>query len=455
MHTIQHHSRGQSILETLIALSVLLLGLSAIIIVAFQNQSGVVYTQLNSKATYLAKIMLEETRAAAENNFSAITSSSSTENIFLKEIVVQNISDNKKQVTSRVSWTTDPLRPQNVELVTIITNWKIVAGDDGTGPGSSPSGNWANPKTLGTTDLGPGNEGTDIDIKNLVIFMTAKASAAAKDDFFSIDVSNPNSPTKLASINTGAGLESISIRGNYAYVAGKGTSQLQVIDVSNPSNPTLVANKSMQGVSEDGKSVFALDEIVLIGSLQSSGNELQIFSISNPLNPTFINSIEIGSDVNDIYVDNGRAYVASSKTTGEISIYDISNPSSPQLLTTINDQGTEPGLTTFAKDPFTLFVGIGNDFVIYDITNPQSPNLLSRLNAGGVINDIFIIDYLAFIGTGDSNKEFQIINVETYNNPYVYSTLNFPQMGTGIVYRNNIAYMSVRSNDALRIITSQ
>ncbi len=444
--------RGQSMLEVLISLAIVLISITAIVSVAFQNQSSSTYTQLNSTALYLAQRSLEDVRSAAKNNFSALASSSSTEDIFLKEIVVENISDSKKRITSRITWKTDPLRPQKVEFVTILTNWKSVASDGGSGPGGTPTGNWASPRTLGTTDLGPGNEGTDIWIKDTTVFMTAAASSPAKDDFFSFDVSNPNAPIKLASINTGAGLRSLSIKGNYAYVANQGTSQLQIIDISNPSNPVLVKSMSMQNVSEEGRSVFATEGLVFIGSKQSSGNEVQIFNISNPLNPGFVSSIETSADINDVYVYDNRAYIASQKSTGAITVYNVSNPSFPQQLSIIDF--ADAGLSVFAKDPFTLFSGIGNDFNIYNMTNPQSPVLVSTIDVGNVINDIYVVDYLAFLATGDSNKEFQIVNVANYSNPYIYATLNFPQMGTGIAYRNNIVYMSVRSNDALRIITS-
>ena len=36
-----------------------------------------------------------------------------------------------------------------------------------------------------------------------------------------------------------------------------------------------------------------------------------------------------------------------------------------------------------------------------------------------------------------------------------YASLNYPQIGSGIDFDNNLVFMTARSNDALRIITSQ
>ena len=64
-------------------------------------------------------------------------------------------------------------------------------------------------------------------------------------------------------------------------------------------------------------------------------------------------------------------------------------------------------------------------------------------------------DYLAFAGVNNSSKELQIVNINDYANPYLYSYINFPQVVTGIDYQDNFVYSSVRSNNGVRIITSR
>ncbi|GAH25486.1 unnamed protein product, partial [marine sediment metagenome] len=45
-------------------------------------------------------------------------------------------------------------------------------------------------------------------------------------------------------------------------------------------------------------------------------------------------------------------------------------------------------------------------------------------------------------------------NISNPGNIELWSSFNFPQVATGIDYEDNVVYVSVRSNDALRIITS-
>ena len=78
-----------------------------------------------------------------------------------------------------------------------------------------------------------------------------------------------------------------------------------------------------------------------------------------------------------------------------------------------------------------------------------------QYDAGGKIIDLYVRDYLAFAGVNNSSKELQIVNINDYANPYLYSYINFPQVVTGIDYQDNFVYSSVRSNNGVRIITSR
>lgn len=444
--------RGQSTLELLIALVVIILTVSAIIVVSFGNQSLSVETKLSNLALLKAREDLEDSRADARENWVGLVSSSQTDGEFTRDVVVENIGNYEKKVTARVSWTTDPLRPQKIELATILTDWVTSFNESG---GSGPIGDWDNPRTAGTIDLGPGNEGTDLAVIEDTVFIVAKASDSKKKDFYSINVTNIDAPVERASVDIGKGSNSIVLMGDYAYVAQDASNnQLQIVSVSNPDAPFLAAEISLQNNTKGGISIFALDDYVYVGSESSAGKEFQIFNVSDPTNPLFVSSVEIDANVNDIYVYRNRAYLATSKTDGEILIFDISIPSDPQQIAAFDYSGT-PGLSVFANNFNNFYAGIGDNFVIVNSANLNSLSLIGSYNAGGQVNDIYIRDYLAFLATANSTAEFQAINITSKASPTLHSSYNFPQLGTGITYKNNVVYMSVRSNDALRIITSQ
>jgi type II secretory pathway pseudopilin PulG len=408
LEKVRGKNTAQSTLELLIALSLIVIAISGVVVVSLSGQSISVDTQLSDSAALKAREDLENARANARENWAGVVSNSVVDGQFTRDLIVEDIDNYEKKVTAKVSWITDPLRPQKVELITILTDWTTLSDEGG---GSDPVGEWNNPRTAGTIDLGPGNEGTDLAVVPNTVFIVAEASDPKKPDFYSINVTNIDAPTQRASIDTGKGLNSISVLDNYAYVAHKSnTTQLQVIDVTNPDSPVKVGQASLQSNGQEGKTIFALNGYAYVGSKISSGSEFQVFDISTPSNPTFVGSAEIGADVNDIYVYRNRAYLATSKTTGEILIFDIVVPSSPQQIASF-DYSDTPGLSVFANSFNDFYAGIGNTFVIVNSTNLSSLSLISAYGASGLVNDLYIREYLSFLSTTNSTAEFQAVNI--------------------------------------------
>ena len=447
-------NRGQSALELLIALTILALSISTVIVVAFSNQSVSVDSARNNQAVYLARENLETVRGQARQDFNSVTSNSSANGPYLQETIVQNIDPYTKKVTSRISWTTEPLRPQKIELVTILTDWQNVMSppDPADSGGGGISGDWKNPRTLGSVDLGPGNSATDLDVISKIVYISAEASAAAKPDFFIIDATDGQNPFIVSSLNTGPSLNSVDASGNYAYVANKETdAELQVINVSNVGSPSLAASYGVPGVSgsSEGTAVFYSNSKVYLTMNKADGPEFHVIDVSNPTSPSLLGSFEVDDNVNDVYVRGDRAYLATDLGSAGLVILDVSNPASITLL----GQGYSGDTNSAANinDSLTV-IGPAQDFYTIDTTNPADITTLGSLNVGDVMNDLYPRDYLAFIATSNSNREFQVINIASSTDPTLWSYFNFPQVATGIDYEDNIVYVSVRSNDALRII---
>lgn len=453
---------GQSILEVIIALGLFVFILSSAVYLVFNSQFSILSQKKQKQAVFLAKNNLELARNTAENDFSSLVSFSKTEGEFLKELIVEDVDNDTKKVISRVSYQDRGIK-RKVELVSYLTNWRNISLEDSAGlggasggGGSSLSGDWSKPFTLSTFDLGPGNEGRDVLVKFSTVFLAAKAADEKKPDFYIVDVSDPSKPSLKAKLNTGEGLNSLALSPNYAFLAHDNSwNQLQIVDIQDETKPFLVAEKSLFHNEEEALAIFSKRNYVYIGSEKSLGKEFQIFDVSDPLKPTFLNAVEIGADVNDIFVLNNRAYLATSDPNREIIIYDVSDPKNVSLLAEFNYLENEDGLSVFPYDNNFLFAGIDDKLVIIDISDLSNISVVGEYNAGDDINDLYAREYLAFLATASPNKEFQVINIEDFSNPYLYSSYNFPQVATGIDYRDNIIYISVRSNDALRIITSQ
>ena len=449
-------------MEILVALTIFVLTITAIIFLSSGSQSVSIDTELNNQTIYKAKEQLENARATAKNNFGSLVSASSADNGFLKELIVENLGAYEKKVTSKVSWQITPSRTLKTELATIISDWKgavAVGGDTG---GGGISGDWKNPRTLGSVDMGPGNSATGLDVINKIVYLSTEASDSKKPDFYIIDATNGQNPSVRSSINTGPGLNAVDVAGHYAYVANQDdSSQLQIIDVNNLNSPNLAASFKLPEASGIGNSIFYYNQKIYIGTKKATGPEFFIIDVTNPTNLISLGSKEINADVNAIYIKNNIAYLAVSNEY-ELKIFNINNPAQITEIGSFNAPGdSEDGKSLdLVNDKLYLGRTVGGNHAdhhelhILNVSNLSSIQNLGSKDLTADLNSLKIRDYLAFLATSDSNKEFQVWNISDPANIAFWSSFNFPQVATGIDFEDNIVYVSIRSNDALRIITS-
>jgi hypothetical protein len=92
---------------------------------------------------------------------------------------------------------------------------------------------------------------------------------------------------------------------------------------------------------------------------------------------------------------------------------------------------------------------------IFDVSDPANPVQLGQTNFNHDVNALFAGDELLFLATDYANEELRIFDVTDPEDPLYYSGMNFSQVATDIAFEDNTVYVSVRSNDAHRIITSE
>lgn len=455
-----YNKSGQSVVEILIALAIFAMVISAIIAVSFGGQSLSLDAETANEALYIAEENLETAKANAKKDWNSIVNSSSTVEIYTHELIVQDISNFEKLVTSRVTWSTDPVRTQAIELQALLTALEVIAdlgGDDG---GDGLSGDWRNPQTLGSISLNPsGNQGTGLDVLDKIVYMTSSHASQASADFWIINATNGQNPSITSSLNTGKGLNSVDAADNYAYAANQSNSkQLQIIDISNALLPILVKEFSLPGVSDaEGLNLFYLADKVYIGTKVSSGAEFHIIDVSSPATPSSLGSFEVGGDVAAVYVSGNTAYITTSIDSSEVKILDVTAPANIVELGSFNSAGGADGLSLYLNG-LALYFGKKSsspEFQALDVLNPLAVEILEESNVDGDVLALHQRDYLLFMCTGDSNDEFQVWNITDSENHAFWSSLNFPQLCADLDFEDNIVYAAVRSNDALRIITSQ
>ncbi len=461
---------GQSLVEILVALSIFVVTSAAAFSLFFGGQSLSVDSVNSGLATDYVHEGITATRSIRDqgwinlttgthglsytNNKWQFSGTSDAKNGLIRTVAVTDVDVNTKEIKVKVNWSTDPLRIQSSELIERLTNYKNIQASGGDTGGAPPVGNWCDPKTLGSIDLGPGNSATDLDVLNKIVYVSATASSATKPDLFIIDATSGVSPVILGSLNTGKGLSGIDIAGNYAYVVGEDdTKEFQVIDVSNHAAPAVVATLDLAG-NYDGFTVFYWDGYAYVGRASGAAQEFVIINVSNPTSPSLVSGLgNIGDEINDIFVLNNKAYLGTEDDAKGMIVVDVTNVNAPVILGSMNSG--DHVYSTYGTNEASFGVGGKTKLFMVNASNPASITTLGSVTINSKIKDLVIRGGYAFMGTEDSNKEFQAWDVSDPANITFCASFNFPQNASGIDYEDNLVYMAVRSNDALRIITSQ
>ena len=163
-------------------------------------------------------------------------------------------------------------------------------------------------------------------------------------------IDNGSLPSPWTGTNALEHVTSVAISGNYAYVTAFDSDRLTVIDISNPASPTIVAS-----LHDSVNLVFPADVAVsgnyayVANQTGTSKTNLAAVNISNPANPTVVGSVAPASELSGAYrvrVSGNFAYVSAS-STATVAAIDISDPTSPRVagyVTSATNLNTTTGL---------------------------------------------------------------------------------------------------------------
>lgn len=464
---------GQSAIEVLIASALL-----AIVVLATFTLFGIsfsegIFAQNRRTAENLLSEGIEATRQIRNREFSLLAEGthglskvggawtfSGTEDVsggaYHRSVTITAVDYETVDVTARVDWTPRIGRNDSVTVATRLTDWQTPEVPSASGcVETTITGDWTHPQTIGTGDLGPGNQGTDVVVKYPYAFVSGIASASNKPDLFVFDVSNPASPQIVKSIDIGAdGINALSLSGDTLYAAsGNDGKELIVFDVTAPASTAVTALVDLSG-SADGLSVVAKGTLVGIGRELSSAAEIVFYDMTVPSVPSGVASFSVPDRVNDFAADQRYVYAVSKSETQDVTVFDAIDPRNPVQAATYDLPDGFEDISVAYEAPGVLFIGnTGNQFVTVDASDPLSLSMLSAVTTGGEVRDIACLTgNQLFIGTNNSTQEFIILNILNLDAIAQYSSLNFPQVATGVDIANGNVYVSVRSNDALRII---
>lgn len=379
-----------------------------------------------------------------------------TDGMFHRTVTVTDESATQKKVVSKVSWQ-ESVRARSVELVTHLTNWQNATAGE-------VWGDWSHPIVAGSVDLGSGNQGTGLAVSNKIIYAPGRASNKSKPDFYVIDARDVYHPNILGNTDTGNGLVGVVADGSWAFaITDDQVDKLQVIDVSFPNNPALKATVVPSAGLTDPVSIALMSHYVLIGSKTDSGGEFGVINISNPLAPEVVSVLAVQADVNSIAVKGDRAYLATSKDDAEIIIMSLTDPAAPSIVGTYDIPGAGDARSVqFDLKRNRAYVArekegaaSNPEIVILDIANINNPQLLAAIQNDDSALRVIGSGHTLFSSIDVANMEFQVYDISNPVSPVFLSSVNYPEVATDMALEDNVVYVSVRSNDAIKILTAQ
>ncbi|MBI4281063.1 prepilin-type N-terminal cleavage/methylation domain-containing protein [Candidatus Uhrbacteria bacterium] len=465
------HPKGQTLFEILVAMGIFAVVMGGAMILLNSQLQSLSSLRNRLRAMLLAEEGLEAARLIRDRSWSTLVpgtfglslinntwefqGNTDTTDGLTRRVTVADQAANERLVTANVEWTGPDSRTQTISLSTLLTDWRNITA-------RLLSGDWQNPQTLGSIDLGAGTEGTSVAVQGGFVYITSEASDNKKNDFFVIDARDGRHPAIRGRLNTGNGLNAVAVLGTLAAAASQDSQgQLEIVNIANPDTPTLVSSLPLPGNNEEALSVGLSGTIALVGTEKDDqGSEFFVIDLTNPSAPQFRGSLEIDGDVNDISILGNTAFLATGRDSQELIILDLTNPSAPSQISAVDLPGASDAKSVYLN-PQDNRVSLGRltsgnpELVILYTSEPARPTILGSFDISNDVNSVFAADSLAFLATAQSNEEFQIYEVSNPANILHWSGLNFAQVAADIAFENNTIYVAARSNDALRIITSQ
>jgi competence protein ComGC len=382
--------------------------------IVFSSQIIVTDAIIKTQALTAVKAVAEKVEAVGFNY--SLEASVNLDNIFLQQSYTW-LADYAKNFTALASYSLSG-QTKSVNLESLLISNQNLYGRDTCN--LFFSGNWQNLNLKGQINLSLSNPSTDIDVNNNILFIAANSTTPSLEDLWSYNVSNLESPSLNAKLNTGPGLSAIRLVKDYIFAANDGTTdQLQIIKIFESNNfGSIIKIKvpNFNGQVSDGRgvSIFYYDNKIFLGLTKNNGPELHIYDVSNPQFPVWIGAFETNTAVNGIYVFNNIAYL--SLADGKLlTVLDVSNPAH---ITEINffspiGSGSQSGQSVVGLGE-NVFLGRAGglpalgykELFILNKNNLTLPQVEHDLNAS--VRKMFVRNGLLFLATNEANKEFQV-----------------------------------------------
>ena len=312
---------------------------------------------------------------------------------------------------------------------------------------------WNDATTTANFDT-PGNfdENDVYEVDDIAYLVTENNSSGS--EFYILDVSDIYNPTELASLNIGASVNSVVVKGDYAYLATDGNNkELTTIDVSNPGSPSIVDTNDIGGNANAFDVVVDDTELYLV-----KGKYLYSFSLIDPAEPDYLDRINVDDKARELFLSENNVYIATEEDDAELQIVDVTNPANLNQIGEYDLPGNLKATDVYVLGN-TAYIstqnnGGGPEFFIFEISDPSDPVYIGDYNFNETIHSFGIVGPYALVGTNFLNEELSVIDISVPASPSPVSGFDLSGYVLGMSANCSIIYAATSSNDGEFFIIS-
>jgi hypothetical protein len=204
-------------------------------------------------------------------------------------------------------------------------------------------------------------------------FVYAVSGGPGSGVFAVLDISVPDDPRLVGSVETEDYTYAVAVSGHYACVAEmyyySRFNGVQIIDVANAQAPQIVSSlaipESPRALAMSGSYVF-----------MAEGNRFQVMDITNPAQPAIVADLDIDTYAGAISLSGHYAYLAGVGLT----IVDIADPRAPVVTGSVGSFRAEA--LAVANSRASVIDGVAG-FKVIDVANPHAPVVADSLDLTG------------------------------------------------------------------------
>ncbi|MBI4139326.1 hypothetical protein HY479_04255, partial [Candidatus Uhrbacteria bacterium] len=224
--------------------------------------------------------------------------------------------------------------------------------------------------------------------------------------FSVVDISNAASSSLIATRTFGNKLQDVYVQGRYAYVVSwdqAGSNNFFVVDVSNPNSPLMVGQENVDhGITTTDDGPIA---VTVQGRYAYVANQFtdtfSIIDVSSPTTPSSTAEIAVGGEPRGVHVVGRYVYLTNNEAE-TISVIDVASSTNPIVRTTISTGAGSGPFDPFVAGRFLYVTRDGDEKLsIIDLGGIETTGLIApsaELGALQIRNNAVVGNQLSVVG---------------------------------------------------------